>query len=523
MRILPIAAFLLAGLAPAQQLFQASDRCMACHNGLATPSGEDISIGFAWRPSLMANSSRDPYWQAGVRRETIDHPAARDLIEDECSICHMPMARYLAKQAGRRGTIFAHLPFNIAREDDRLAADGVSCALCHQISAMKLGTRESFVGGFVINSDRQAYGPFAIDKGLARVMESSAGFRPTEAKHIAQSELCATCHTLYTTALGPDGKILGELPEQVPYLEWLHSDYRGTRSCQDCHMPAVPQAVPIASVLGAPREGFSRHTFRGGNFFIERLLNRFRGELGTPAPSQELENAALRTVAHLHSEAARISIESAGWRAGRLEAVVSVENLGGHKLPTAYPSRRVWVHLTLRGRGGQTVFESGALNPDGSIEGNDNDLDPLRYEPHYPVIDAPGQVQIYESIMADSAGAVTTGLLRALRYLKDNRLLPRGFDKRAAGRDIAVVGEAAADDDFAAGRDRLRYSVPVPEAGGPFGLEAELWYQPIAYRWASNLRPYDAAEPRRFVRFYDVMAPASALLLARASRAAVGN
>src|SRR5262245_65282045 len=54
-------------------LFQPSDRCFACHNGLSTSAGEDISIGFAWRPSMMANSARDPYWQAGVRRETVDH------------------------------------------------------------------------------------------------------------------------------------------------------------------------------------------------------------------------------------------------------------------------------------------------------------------------------------------------------------------------------------------------------------------------------------------------------------------
>ena len=40
---------------------------------LSTSAGEDISIGFAWRPTMMANSARDPYWQAGVRRESIDH------------------------------------------------------------------------------------------------------------------------------------------------------------------------------------------------------------------------------------------------------------------------------------------------------------------------------------------------------------------------------------------------------------------------------------------------------------------
>ena len=64
------------GGAPEHELFQTSDRCFACHNSLSTSQGEDISIGFAWRASMMANSARDPYWQAGVRRETIDHPQA---------------------------------------------------------------------------------------------------------------------------------------------------------------------------------------------------------------------------------------------------------------------------------------------------------------------------------------------------------------------------------------------------------------------------------------------------------------
>src|SRR3982074_3644094 len=56
------------GPTTAKPRFQTSDRCMACHNGLTTPSGEDISIGFDWRSSMMANSSRDPYWQGPARR-----------------------------------------------------------------------------------------------------------------------------------------------------------------------------------------------------------------------------------------------------------------------------------------------------------------------------------------------------------------------------------------------------------------------------------------------------------------------
>ena len=34
-------------------------------------------------------------------------------------------------------------------------------------------------------------------------------------------------------------------------------------------------------------------------------------------------------------------------------------------------------------RNGRTVFESGALNRDGSIQGNVNDTDPSRFEPHF--------------------------------------------------------------------------------------------------------------------------------------------
>ena len=95
---------------PPPQLFDTAGSCIACHTGLLTPRGEDVSFGSQWRGSMMANSARDPYWQAAVRREVIEHPSAQALIEDECSACHMPMARYSSKVAGHEGQVFAHLP-----------------------------------------------------------------------------------------------------------------------------------------------------------------------------------------------------------------------------------------------------------------------------------------------------------------------------------------------------------------------------------------------------------------------------
>lgn len=503
------------------ELFATSDQCMACHNGLVTSRGEDVSIGSSWRSSMMAHSAKDPYWQAAVRRETLQHPLAKAAIENECSACHMPMSRFHAKASGGMGEVFANLPAGAAGSDP-LAAEGVSCTMCHQIEAKGLGEKESFTAGFSVDSrtplgNRSIFGPFEVDAGRKRLMRSASQFEPVQAAHSQSSELCATCHTLYTHALSPNGEVVGELPEQVPYLEWKHSSYPGSRSCQSCHMPVVEEEMPITGVMGQPRKGFSRHVFRGGNFFMVRVLNRYRGELGVQALPQELDTTARRTFDHLEAAAGEISIENVRVSGSQLEADVSVTNLAGHKLPTAYPSRRVWIHFRVRNRSGEVVFESGGFQPDGSVQGNDNDDDPSRFEPHYSLIDDAEKVQIYEAIMADPDDNVTTGLLKAVRFIKDNRILPEGFDKATAGQDISVKGNAAEDGDFNAEGDRIRFAVPVNPEQGPFNVQADLWYQPIAYRWAQNLLQEDAPEIARFVSYYNSMSAESAALLAHAS------
>ena len=522
----------IAGAAHPQQLllqdeyslagpaFQTSDRCFVCHNGTSLPSGTQVTIGGDWRTSVMANSSRDPYWQASVRRESLDHPQSQPDIEDECSTCHMPIARYHSRLDGKRGQVFAHLPFNVQRPEDQEAADGVSCSVCHQISPGNLGTAASFTGGFVVHGPladgtRPEYGPFDIDPALRTVMHSSTeGFQPTRGDHIRSSELCATCHTLITRALDAAGTEVGSLPEQVPYQEWLHSDYRNRQSCQDCHMPKVSPPAPIARILSGAREGAARHQFIGGNFLLQRLLGRYHDELGVSAPAGQLAAAADTTERYLQTKAARLTLSEPRLAGETLTTAVTVQNLGGHKLPTAYPSRRVWLHVQVRNRTGNIVFESGALDADGSIQGNDNDRDALAFEPHYRVIRSPDQVQIYESILGDAQHRVTTGLLSAVGYLKDNRLLPAGFDKMTADGQIAVHGAALEDPGFNDRGDQVSYEVEVDPAAAPFEVIAELWYQPIGFRWAMNLQLYNATEPKRFTGEYASMSNSSAVKLA---------
>jgi cytochrome c551/c552 len=500
-------------------LFVTADRCMACHNGLVAPSGEDLSIGINWQGSMMANAARDPYWHAAVRREVLDHPSAQALIENECSACHMPMARFEAKANGQLEGVFENLPNAVAASrDSQVAMDGTSCSLCHQIQDSNLGKRESFTAGFSVDKqkalgERDIYGPFDIDPGRTRIMASASEFHPRKGEHIQKSEVCATCHTLFTHTLGPKGEVIGELPEQVPYLEWRHSSFANSKSCQDCHMVPVDGEMPISSVLGEPREGLSRHSFSGGNFFMPRVMNRYRAELGVTALPQELDLTSRNALQNLASNAGSIEIVEARVSGSRLEIDIEVINRAGHKLPTAYPSRRVWIRLAVLDREGKRLFESGAFNEDGSITGNDNDTDAKSYEPHYLSIDSPEKVQLYEVILADPQGDLTTGLLTALSYVKDNRLLPNGFDKKTADDDIAVRGSANEDKNFSSEGDRVRYSVDLTAGLGPFKLEAELLYQPIGYRWAKNLQSIDSFETNRFSAYYSSMAASSAAMI----------
>ena len=507
-------------------LFTTSHECVACHNNLATASGEDVSLGTTWRSTMMANSARDPYWQASVRRETLDHPRHAAAIQDECAACHMPMSTRAARAGGAHGEVFAHLPLGgTASTLGQLAADGVSCTVCHQIAPDGLGTRASFNGGFTLDptppgGGRQIFGPFAVDRGRAAVMRSMTGFAQAEAGHLRDSELCASCHTLITDAFGPDGSVIGSLPEQMNYQEWQHSDFpREGRTCQSCHMPAATGPIRIASVLGAPRERLARHVFVGGNAFMVRLLNRFRTELGVEATPGEMEATARATERVLQQETAALTVIPADASGDALVFDVVVRNRTGHKFPTGYPSRRAWLHVSVRDQQGATLFESGAVDMHGAIAGNDNDVDAASFEPHYGEITRADQVQIYEPILGDSDGAPTTGLLTAVGYLKDNRLLPRGFDKATAAAEIAVHGDAARDDEFAGGADRVRYRLAgLPP--GTYDIAVELRYQPIGYRWATTLERYDGDEPRAWTRYYKAMAPAATTTVAAAGTSA---
>lgn len=484
-----------------------SGACAICHTGLTDESGKDVSIDSFWRSTMMANAARDPYWLATVRRETLTFPDLADVIEDKCATCHMPLAKTELSADSKTALIFGDGLKNPGHDLHGLALDGVSCTLCHQIMSNNFGAPESFSGGYLIDLDTQMeervnYGPFPVEQATANLMQSASGFIPVMSSHIQESALCATCHTLYTPYIDNEGQIAGEFPEQTVYLEWSNSEFVNTMSCQSCHMPAAEGKAPTSNIGGDPKEPFMQHYFVGGNAYMIQMLSHYWDDLQVTASSDQFNKTLSRISDQLSTRTASVLIEEAQLTDSQLIVDVLVESQAGHKFPAGFPSRRAWLHLVVYDGNNRVIFDSGSYDQLGEISGNDNDLNASQFETHYEVIEDPEQVQIYEAIINNVDNEVTTTLLRGAGYLKDNRLLPLGFDVGAADEDIKIRGAAAQDTDFIGGSDKVRYMVDVSDVELPLTVNIELLYQSIGYRWAQNLNEYSAQESEQFLEYY---------------------
>ena len=494
-------------------LFAAAGICVICHQNNVDQANNDVSNGEYWRSTMMANAAKDPYYLAGVSINVDRYPEYSAAIETKCSTCHFPMAHFSDAAKGEQSIIFgANGYLDLQHPLHTLALDGVSCTTCHQIQNEELGDFTSFSGGAVFDvqtpmGTRTLFGTFVPQRSGQNIMSRTSGFIPQQGNHLAQSELCATCHNLYTHYVIEDGTFSEDwFAEQTPYSEWLNSDYATQSTCQDCHMPPAEGAVVLANIGPAiMRSPYAKHNFVGGNVYMLGVLKNFGGELGVQAGTEHFDATINRTLEQLQSQTAMLAISDTALEDTKLSFEVTTNILTGHKFPTGYPSRRAWLHVTVKGSNGQVVFESGDMSSNGAISGNDNDADALAFEPHYNEITSPDQVQIYEAIMQDVYGNMTTVLLSASSYSKDNRLLPTGFNKATITNDIAPQGNAATDDDFVGGMDTVAYRVDTGKATGPFTVDVELLYQSIAFRWAQDASTYNTEQTQTFSAYYNTL------------------
>ncbi|MGC6487753.1 MAG: hypothetical protein ACON4Z_08930 [Planctomycetota bacterium] len=483
-------------------LFTTSDACAVCH--IAAPGAsamkdadeEDVSPYYTWQATMMANSFRDPYFRAQMQKESA---ASGEQVQELCLRCHAPMVHHQRVHDGAA-------PPRLADAVDELEADdGVSCTVCHMITAEGLGERSTWSGQPNFNDERRIYGPF--EDVEVRPMKGQVRYTPVQGEHVRSSALCATCHTLLPEHHGH------AFPEQTPYLEWRNSEFNDefegadpekARSCQECHMAELPAARIARTPMGfdfriPEREGSRSHAFVGGNAFMLDMLREHADDLYVEAEPEQLRAMAAATRDQLANRTATLTLGEVVARDGALQFELEVRNLAGHKFPTGYPARRAWLRVEVL-VDGAVVFASGSVDDEGRLQGVEDEL----RIPHPAVIRSAADVVVYEMVADDAAGAPTTHLTKMATRRKDTRLLPRGFRVDAPGAaDLAPVG-LGDDPDFVAGSDRVRCEVPLPaDAEGRWEVRASLLYQSVPPAWVDALRGVDAEEARAFVGYYD--------------------
>lgn len=496
--------------------FRDAEACGQCHlvaddtSVLHDAAGENVSPVLLWRSSLMANAARDPYYLAVFAEELARAPEKAAATEKLCTRCHAPAgSEELAPSGG-------HLSFDELTSGMSNAAllgrGGVTCTLCHQITAASLEGDAAFSGKFAVGYQRKIFGLYSNPATMPMML--IVNYEPTYGAHVGSSALCGSCHTVILPT--PSGEIV----EQATYLEWRVSEYAADRPCQSCHVPPVDEqgraiSTAIASFPSSlgPRQPVGLHTFVGGNSYVLKLLADAAEWAGIGIDAAELTASAARDEAHL-ATAARVTITDAHREGGTVVATVRVENLAGHKLPTAYPSRRVWLHVTARA-GGQVVFESGAVDAAGAIvDGRGMVLPP---QPHRDTITASDQVQIWEATLVTATGTPTHRATDARRYSKDDRILPKGFSP--SGTDLArtapvgVTGDAS----FVPGSDDVTYRFDAPAGTS---LEVELLYEALR---PDIVEAIEAAKTPAGTRFVDLARarPVAPVVMATASAPAI--
>jgi len=473
-----------------------SDECRLCHEDIDV----FVPIYTRWSASMMANSARDPLFQASLAIANQDAAFAGDL----CLRCHTP--------GGWLGNRSVPTDGSSLRAED---FDGVTCTVCHRmvdpvfqagvsptedesiIDALKAGglwTPQPGNGGYVVDPVHVRRGPFD-DVPL------NAHF-PVEIIHSpfhTTSDHCGTCHDVSNPAFTrqpDDTYVLNELgmshltsdkydmfPMERTYSEWLNSQYANGGvdasgvfggnhatgimvSCQDCHMPDFDG---FGSVFHDDDPFFQRpnvpaHNFTGGNTWMPGvILDLFPGAF----PSQYLDPVVERARFMLQNAATLEVVQD------QCSVSVRIYNNAGHKLPTGNPDgRRMWLNMEFRDDKMNPVVERGAY---GELTADLTTAD----------------TKVYEAIFGhDATMAAETGLPEGPSFhaavsnkiYKDNRIPPRGFNNAAfAAAQAAPVAATYADGQY---WDDTMFLIPP----GATSAVVSLYYQTASKEYVTFLR-----------------------------------
>ncbi len=322
-----------------------------------------------WRQTVHANSFRNPWYVKNVNLLINERGIE---YTRHCEGCHNPIA--LVSGALTKGSPI----------DRKFDADAITCSVCHSIQKVNTRGTGSYVMGVpavMVDADgKPVYGEVSDKEILAHLDRHS---KAVMQDFYRTSEFCGVCHK-------------AALPKELNHYKWqraifLYDEWQQASfskqnplpfyvkdqvsTCQTCHMPRESLTLPD---YGAEDGKIASHRWLGANTLLykyygydEQLAKTIeflkKGPQNIGVLNVDLfaiERNGDKLIAPLGSEPFDIAPGDV------LTVSVVIQNKGaGHNLvPEQRDFYECWVQFEAKDAAGHTLMNSGALEPDGSLD-----------------------------------------------------------------------------------------------------------------------------------------------------------
>ena len=319
-----------------------------------------------WRQALHSNSFRTPFYRTSVnvliRTKGID-------FARHCDSCHNPVG-VLAGALTSESTM--------DRSFDR---DGLTCMTCHSIQSVntRLGN-----GGFTMavpavlvdEAGRRIPGMVPDSEILAHLDRHSKAVMQ-DIMHTP--DFCAACHKANLPSTLNDYKWIRAF---TSYDEWQNSKFSQQNpltfytadftTCQSCHMKREAIKLPDP---GAKHGMLASHRWMAGNTAVPYYYG-FDEQMQKTVEFLKSGNYLNVDVFALKLHDGDKLIAPLGTTPFQLKPAQTVEayvvvqnkNIGHSLIPEVRDLYEAWVKFTVKDTAGATLYESGFLKPDGTLE-----------------------------------------------------------------------------------------------------------------------------------------------------------
>ncbi|MBT9332881.1 tetratricopeptide repeat protein [Paracidobacterium acidisoli] len=319
-----------------------------------------------WRESLHANSFREPFYKKNVELLNTTQGIA---FSRHCEGCHDPVALLSGALTSK--------PFIKDRHFDN---DGVTCSVCHSIQKLEpsYGVASYVMGVPAVIVDANGK-PIPGEVPYSEILAHTDRHVAAVMKDFYRTpEYCGACHKANLPGTLNNYKWLRAIGL---YDEWQASSFshrsplpfysKPFTKCQDCHMPEEKATLSDYAVKDGK---IASHRWVAGNTAVPYYF--------------KYKDQVQRTEEFLQKDRLNVDLFAIRRTAGgpwiaplgatafdlkpndNVETAVVIQNKGiGHTLiPEQRDIFEAWVEFTVKDARGRVIAESGAVQPDGTLD-----------------------------------------------------------------------------------------------------------------------------------------------------------